>query len=152
MNKVDVKRLTKYADDLALWSTEQAALLRAGRLDRIDVANLAEEIEDLAARVRSEIRSRLRILLVHLLKHQFQPAKVSPSWLATIKVQRLELMDILDENPSLRPYPGEALVKVYRSARAGAAGQTKLPESTFPTSCPYTIDQVLDPAFLPGGE
>lgn len=151
MNKIDLKHPDSYEKDFALWATEQAALLRAGKIDRLDLVHLAEEIEDLASRVRSEICNRLKILTLHLLKFEFQSAKRSPSWVSTIKVQRLEMEDVLDENPSLKSYPQDILARVYKSARLGAAGQTKLPEETFPERCPYSIRQVLDPDFWPGG-
>jgi hypothetical protein len=34
---------TRYDEDVAAWAEEQAALLRAGQLDRLDLMNLAEE-------------------------------------------------------------------------------------------------------------
>jgi len=149
MNRIELKRLARYDDDFALWAAEQAALLRSGRLDRLDVENLAEEIDDLAARVKKEIRSRLEVLLVHLLKWQHQPEKRTPSWTATIKLQRLELDDLIDENPSLKTYPAERLARSYRLARVGAAAETGLQEKTFPDTCPFPIAEILDPEFLP---
>jgi len=46
-------------------------------------------------------------------------------------------------------YPGEILEEEYRLARRKAAAETGLPISTFPEECPFTIEQVLDPDFLP---
>ena len=37
MNKVDLKHLASYEEDFALWAAEQGALIRAGKLDRIDL-------------------------------------------------------------------------------------------------------------------
>jgi hypothetical protein len=37
----------------------------------------------------------------------------------------------------------------YRTARADAADETGLPEDAFPAACPFTIEQILDPDFLP---
>ena len=39
-----------YDTDFYSWTREQAALLRAGRFQAIDVANIVEEIETLDAR------------------------------------------------------------------------------------------------------
>ena len=36
-----------YDDDFVAWSAEQARLLRAGEFAHLDVANIAEEIEDM---------------------------------------------------------------------------------------------------------
>ena len=136
-------------EDFALWCAQQGELLRAGRLDRLDRDNLAEEIESLGRSDRKEIRKRLRVLLAHLLKWRYQPAKQKGGWKATILVQRRELVRTLEENPSLRSHPSEALEECYEIARLNAAGETGLPEDAFPETCPFTIEQILDPGFLP---
>jgi len=57
-----------------------ARLLREGHLDQIDIENIAEEIESLGKRDRREVTRRLEVLLMHLLKIQYQPQKASKSW------------------------------------------------------------------------
>jgi hypothetical protein len=59
------------------------------------------------------------------------------------------LAQLLEENPSLRDYPFHSLAGEYDVARLKAAGETGLPEDIFPAACPYTIAEILDPAFLP---
>ncbi len=150
MNRITrIGRLAAYDEDFALWSAEQAALLREGRLDALDRENLAEEIESLGRSERKEIRKRLRVLLAHLLKWQHQPGKRKGGWSATLLVQRRELLHTLAENPSLRSHPTQALAECYEIARLKAAGETGLPEDAFPAACPFTIEQILDPDFLP---
>jgi hypothetical protein len=63
--------------------------------------------------------------------------------------QRARILKRLQESPSLRNFPGEILEEEYHLARASAAAETDLNESVFPKNCPFTIDQVLDPDFLP---
>lgn len=150
MNRITrIGRLAAYDEDFALWSAEQGALLRAGKLDGLDRENLAEEIESLGRSERKEIRKRLRVLLAHLLKWQFQPAKRKGGWRSTILMQRRELHRTLAENPSLRSHPSEVLEETYEIARSKAADETGLPEDAFPATCPFSIEQILDPAFLP---
>ncbi len=150
MNRITrIGRLAAYDEDFALWSTEQAALLRAGRFDELDRENLAEEIESLGRSDRREIGRRLKVLLVHLLKWRFQPERQKGGWKATIRGQRVEIAKVIGESPSLRRYPAEVLDDEYRTARADAADETGLPEATFPATCPFTIEQILDPDFLP---
>ena len=149
MNKIDLKKYARYKDDVALWATEQAALIRAGKLDLVDLENVAEEIESLNRSIRSEIRSRLKVLLVHLLKYRFQPSMRTPSWRSTITLQRLELEETLDESPSLRRYPAEILARSYQAARYGAAGETRLGVSTFPPVCPFSAEDVFNHEFYP---
>ena len=152
MNRHLVKppQLTPYEADYAEWCAEQGALLRAGRLDALDRENLAEEIESLGRSDKREIRSRLKELLVHLLKWQFQPKKRKGGWRATIIEQRDELKQLLEESPSLRNLPSLALARQYPIARAKAAGETGLAETLFPKDCPYSIESILDDDFFPG--
>lgn len=151
MNKVDLKKLARYEDDFALWSAEQAALLRAGKFDRLDVENVAEEIESLGRSDQYEIDSRLEILLAHLLKWQFQPRERSNSWKASINEQRMRIARRIKASPSLKSYPTESVPGGYRIGRHVAIRETGLPESVFPEECPYSIEQILDRNFFPGG-
>lgn len=152
MNKIDLQHLASYEDDFALWSAEQAALLRAGKLDRVDTENLSEEIESLGDSHKDEIESRMVVLLAHLLKWQFQPGARSNSWRATILEQRSRITKRVKRSPSLRPYPALIVPEEYPTARLFASGDTGLPETAFPQNCPYPIEQILDPDFFPGGD
>ena len=136
MNKIELKKQTSIDDDFALWAAEQGALLREGKLDRADLENVAEEIESLGRSGRYEIVSRMEVLLTHLLKWQFQPAKRSNSWRATLLEQRTRIADVLKESPSLKPYPGRNVDRAYVIGLSGAITETQLPESAFPETCP----------------
>lgn len=153
MNKVfRLSQLTPYEADYARWCTEQGALLRDGRLDALDRENLAEEIESLGRSDRREIESRLKVLLTHLLKWRHQPEGRCGSWRSTIRDQRRGIAKILKESPSLHTHPAKALKDEYGYAVSDAIDETGLPEDAFPSACPFTIDQILDPAFLPDGD
>jgi len=95
------------------------------------------------------LESRLEILLIHLLKLQFQPGRKTPGWERTVREQRRRLTDHLLENPSLKPNVPEAQAKAYSYAITGASGETGLAESTFPAHCPWTFEQIMDPDFWP---
>ena len=84
-----------HEQDFYAWTQEQAALLKFGRLAELDVQHLIEELENMGASEKRELISRLEILLIHLLKWQYQPALQSRSWLLTIEEQRLQLEDHL---------------------------------------------------------
>ncbi|MGD0870689.1 MAG: DUF29 family protein [Bryobacteraceae bacterium] len=49
-----------YQRDYYEWTVRNAELLRSGRADEADLANIAEEIEDLGRRERRELLSRGR--------------------------------------------------------------------------------------------
>jgi hypothetical protein len=142
--------IAAYDDDFYAWTQEQARLLRAGRFSDVDIQNIAEELETLGRSQKREIVSRLAVLLLHLLKWTVQPDRRSNSWRATILEQRQRIREELEDSPSLRRWPGARLAREYDLARLKASGETGLPLESFPPACPFTIAQVLDPAFLPG--
>lgn len=151
MNKIErIRQRASYDQDFARWSLEQAALIRQGRFDEVDVENVAEEIESLARSDRKEIRKRQEVLLRHLLKWEFQPGKRKAGWRSTIFEQRQQLKLLIKESPSLKSYPASQVPWCYGLARMKAAGESGLPESAFPSECPYTARQILDDRFLPG--
>jgi hypothetical protein len=142
--------MTLYEQDFYQWTQQQASLLRAGRWREIDRDHLVEEIETMGRSERAQLETRLGLLLMHLLKWQYQPTLRSRSWLATIKEQRRRVSRLIDRNPSLTHDLSEILWIAYGDAALMAEEETGLAEETFPAQCPYTLEEVLDPAFLPG--
>lgn len=104
-----------YQQDFYGWTQEQARLLREGRSAELDVANVVEEIETLGRSEKRELASRLRVLMLHLLKWQHQPTRRGSIWRNS----------------------------AYRKARIGAEAETGLSRSTFPVACPWTREQVM---------
>lgn len=132
-----------YDTDFYKWANRQADLLRAGKLSEADIDHIAEEIESMGKSEKRELISRLTVLLVHLLKWQFQPSHQSKSRQLTIKEQRLMIIDHLEDNPSLRARIDEVVLKAYRLARTKAARETGLDEDVFPQQCPFSFDEAL---------
>lgn len=139
-----------YEQDFYAWANQQAALLRAGQLSAADIEHIAEEIESMGKTEKRELVNRLAVLLLHLLKWQFQPERRGSSWQATIRVQRIALARHIKDNPSLKPSVPEALDDAYSMATIEAAGETGLPEATFPSACPWSFDKVMGEGFWPG--
>lgn len=69
-----------YEQDFYAWANEQAALLRAGKLDSADIENIAEEIESMGRSQKSQVINRLTVLLLHLLKWRYQPSFGGNVW------------------------------------------------------------------------
>ncbi len=138
-----------YARDFYAWAMQQAALLRAGRLDEADIANIAEEIESMGRSEKRELVSRLTVLLAHLLKWQAQPALRGNSWRLTILEQRGQLAEHFKDNPSLKGVFPDAFATAYRFALLGAQRETGLPDTAFPAACLWTGEQVMAEGFLP---
>ncbi len=144
MAKVLEREESLHEQDLLAWAEQQAAHLRAGDLDRVDVAHLIEELDAMAGNLRRELKNRLRILLAHLLKWQFQPRRRSRSWAATIAEQRAQIEDLLEESPSLRRELEAAARAAWPQARKRAAIETGLPLESFPIDLPYALRRILE--------
>ena len=143
------RNATDYEEDFYAWTVEQSRLLRSGELSAVDTANIAEEIESMGRSDRRELKSRLVILVMHLLKWRHQPGARSRSWSATIDEQRLQIEGILAESPSLRPSVAAMLGEAHAMARARAIAETGLADEVFPEACPFTAADVMSCGFLP---
>jgi Domain of unknown function DUF29 len=135
-----------YQDDLYAWAQNQAALLRAGRFDALDLEHLIDEVEDLAGSLKSAVRSRATTIMEHLLKLQHSPAK-SPrlAWRETVRTQRTRLLN--DLTPSLQRHLAHRLAALYDRARHDAEGSLRdhgehAAADALPATCPYTLDQI----------
>jgi hypothetical protein len=146
---VTKERPSLYERDFYLWIEQQAGLLREGRLSELDVTNLLEEIESMGRKDKKAIQSNLVVVLAHLWKYQFQPEQQSSSWRGSIVEDRRRLRYDLMESPSLRPHAVAVFAQAYADAREQAGADTGLEVATFPERPPYTLEQALDPQFLP---
>jgi hypothetical protein len=139
-----------YEMDFVRWAETTAEQLRTQNYACVDWANLIEEIEDMSRRERKSLKSNLIVILLHLLKWQYQPENRSGSWRGSIREHRRRVKDDLKDSPSLVPYLQEVWAECYMNAREQAADETGLLIETFPVNCPYTTEQVLNPGYLPG--
>jgi len=145
-----------YDRDYYAWIQHQVQALRERRVEDIDWANAAEEIEGLGKSERRGIRSRLARLLEHLLKLQYAcgtfHANNHRGWELSIKGARIAVEDLLNDSPSLRAQLPEMLAQAYRTARLEALRKARLSDEVFPESSPWTVEHVMDDSFLPAGD
>jgi hypothetical protein len=111
-----------YNDDFALWAEDQARALRKAARARInlpvDWENVAEEIESLGKSQGRELASRIRTVLVHLMKLQALPATdPRAGWRATVRRERAEIEGVLKDSPSLRPAVAAIIAAETNTAR-----------------------------------
>ena len=140
---------TAYKTDIIAWANEQAAFIRAGRFDLLDLENIAEEIEDVGKSEQRELESRVAVLLAHLLKWQYQPEWRGVSWTVTIRTQRERCNLQIKKTPSLKVSLADEdwLLDVWADAVDQAAKQTNL--DVFPNRCPWLMTDVLTEGWLP---
>ena len=141
------KERAGYDRDFYSWSQEQGRLVREGRWSEVDRDNVAEEIESLGREQFNKLESAIRVILMHILKWDHQPTKRSRSWMLSIHALRLDLDDVLSDNPGLKPRIPEAVGRAYRKARLEAAKETGLELSVFPDFCPYSFEDVTSRPF-----
>src|SRR5262245_13664107 len=126
-------------EDETGWLEHTAELVKQGQWSDIDSAHLAEYLIDMAIADRRQVNTRLKVLLTHLLKWEYQPAMRSRSWKATILTQRDELEDLL-HSATLRRHAEEKLNDIYARAVRQASVETGLEPQSFPSECSYSID------------
>jgi len=139
----------KYEKDFYAWTVHNAKLLREGKLSEVDIEHVAEEIESMGKNEKRELINRLAILIAHLLKWQFQEERRSNSWKYTIEEQRDEVLELLEESPSLKHEIEEKFDRAYRKAILWAATEMGVNKSLFKEECPYTLNKVLNKDFYP---
>jgi hypothetical protein len=146
-----------YAEDYYAWTQDQAEALRRLAEARwngpLDLAHLAEEVEDLGTEVRNAVRSHLRRIIEHCLKLEHATAtEPRPGWMRTIANARAEIADRL--TPTIRRDAEAMLPRLYTQARRVAAlGLVEHGEpgaaDALPEACPYSVEQFLNEEWLP---
>jgi hypothetical protein len=143
--------MQSYETDVIAWANEQAAFIRSGRFDLLDLEHLADEIEDVGKSEQRELESRMSVLLAHLIKWQYQPDRRSKSWNLTIIDQRDGIARRLKKTPSLKSSLQDLdwWADAWQDARRMAAQETGIEYAAFPKEFPWLFDQVMHPEFWP---
>jgi hypothetical protein len=143
--RYDVCMPKLYETDYFAWTKNTAAALREGRVRDIDLAEVAEEIEDLGKSERRAFESALSQLFLHKLKWDHQPNLQGRSWEVSIEKQTRNLRKILRENPSFAPLleQPDFIAEAYGDAVLDAMAETGLDAATFPPRCPYDAAEIV---------
>jgi hypothetical protein len=135
--------------DFAAWTLGQARALREGLYELLDREILANELERLVSRERSEINSRIEALTVQLLMWTVQPAVRTEALRAAVLESRTGIEMMLRASPSLQGDVDDALPRTYTAA-LNAVAEAGLPRATFPSEPVFTLEQLVDRHFWPG--
>ncbi|MDP2904474.1 MAG: DUF29 domain-containing protein [Methylovulum sp.] len=140
-----------YEQDIVAWANEQAWLIRHKKFELLDIEHLAEEIEDVGKSEQRELANRMAVLLCHLLKWQYQPARQGASWQATIKTQRERIKRRLNKTPSLNHClkDSEWWADAWDDARDATTKETGVSYEKFPEKCPWLVEDILSDNWVP---
>lgn len=140
-----------YEQDFYLWLQQTARLLKVRNFEEVDWDNLIEEIESMGRSEKRELKSRLIILIEHLLKLIYWEAERENNangWRSTIVEQRNQIEFSLEDSPSLKPLLAEIFLDCYGKARKGTLQKYQLSDALFPEKPPFKLEDVLDPNYL----
>jgi hypothetical protein len=144
--------LCLYDQDLHLWLVKTAALLKKKRFEELDLENLIEEIESMGKRERRELANRLTTIIEHLLKLTYWTEvkeENARGWRVTIVEQRRQIIRLLADSPSLKPWLEEIFLECYEAARRDTIKANYLPENIFPLQPFVTVEELLNLDYLP---
>ena len=144
---LDLKTL--YEIDDSLWLEETIELLKAKKFDALDLDNLIEELEDLGNEKKFRVASFLQQIIRHCLLLQFWTSEREYNqahWRSEIINFKDELNTYLTTN--LRNYLEHNLATIYEKALRYLRQKTDN-KVNFPDTCPYSLEELLAPNWLP---
>lgn len=139
-----------YDRDFYVWTQDQARRLREIAGDnRLDVSNLADEVEDLGKRDKRALESHVVLALQHIAQiAAAQSQQPHAQWLGEVRTHLLHARKIARDSPSL---PGRlALDGLWADARAEANANLRDhgdPEVPGDVPCPAGLDDLLAEGF-----
>ena len=96
-----------YNRDFNLWTEQMAIAIRERNVNNMDWDNLLQEIEDMTASQKRALRSYTKRLIEHVLKLKYwqeELERCSNGWRVEVSNFRTEIIDILQDSPSLNNY------------------------------------------------
>ncbi|NCR07222.1 DUF29 domain-containing protein [Microcystis aeruginosa] len=140
---------TLYEIDDSLWLEETIELLKAKNFEALDLENLIEELEDLGNEKKFRVASFLQQIIRHALLLQFWTREREynqANWQAEIISFQYQLQRYLTTN--LRKYLEQEFEQIYFESLQYVRQKTDN-KVNFPDICPYSLEELLDPNWLP---
>lgn len=141
-----------YQQDYYLWLLQTSKLLRAGKLDQLDIDNLIEEIDSMGKSEQKELKSRLVVLIEHLLKLKYWQSEKQDHERGgrnTVIEQRLQIDLSLEDSPSLRNLLDRFFLDCYNKARNSTLKRYQLASDLFPVEPCFTLEEILNCDYFP---
>ena len=143
---------TLYERDFYAWIQTTVKILKQRKLDQLDITNLIEEIDSMGRSEKKELKTRLIVLIEHLLKLKYWTEEKNYNargWRNTVVEQRRQITYTLEDSPSLKPILKDIFLDCYRDARHDTLRKYQLPSKLFPDESPFSLFDVLDDDFIP---
>lgn len=145
--------MTNYVEpyeDETKFLESMAKLLKENNMQDSHVrTTLADFLIELAKHNETEVKSRLCVLMTHMLKLKYQPGRATQSWIDTIYTQSRNISFAIEDSPLIKhKLTQEILNKIYQKSVTDAVRETHLPKDTFPKECPWLIKQMLDDDYI----
>ncbi|TRU45640.1 MAG: DUF29 domain-containing protein [Microcystis aeruginosa Ma_QC_Ca_00000000_S207] len=140
---------TLYEIDDSLWLEETIELLKAKNFEALDLDNLIEELEDLGNEKKFRVASFLQQIIRHALLLQFWISEREYNqahWQAEIISFQYQLKRYLTTN--LRQYLEQEFEQIYFESLRYVR-QKNDNKVNFPDTCLYSLEELLDPNWLP---
>ncbi len=138
-----------YTVDESIWIFENVKLIRDGKIDEVDWVNIAEELELMGKSQFREVYSRIKELILHLLKWKFQKEYRGSSWESSIRKQRGDLIEIFNDSKNLKNYAEENFERAYQDSKKIASTETGILRKNFPVNTPFTLEEIMNEEFFP---
>lgn len=138
-----------YDSDFYTWSQQQAELLQEVRDNRLDTANLAEEVADLGRSELRAVKRHIELVFIHLIKLAVSPADGPPShWISEVRAHAKQTRRGF--SPGMRRHldVAELWSEAIKEANDELAGFGD-PVVAQDIPCPFGLDDLLTPAFDP---
>ena len=143
---------TLYDQDFYLWIQTTIQHLQERNLEQLDIENLIEEIDSMGRSEKKELKTRLVVLIEHLLKLQYwieEKDDNARGWRNTVVEQRRQITYTLADSPSLKAILNDVFLPCYQDARKDTINKYQLSSNLFPEEPPFSLAQVLNADFIP---
>lgn len=143
---------TLYDQDFYLWIQTTIQHLQERNLEQLDIENLIEEIDSMGRSEKKELKTRLVVLIEHLLKLQYwieEKDDNARGWRNTVVEQRRQITYTLADSPSLKAILNDVFLPCYQDAKKDTINKYQLPSNLFPEEPPFSLAQVINADFIP---